>query len=255
MIDSVILRDSLELVQRVFRDVRPELMAVFGKIEYTRKSDRSKVTAWDLKIENDLQAELQANFPGLGFEGEETGSSGSKDRYWLVDPIDGTSSFIRGLRYCTNMAALVDDGQVTAAVIYDFVHDEMYTAIKGEGAFKDGVRLAVATQRPADDAVLFSFSRDLFSKLREALSSIHMNLLLPIGAAGHSYCMLAEGKIDGIVALQSTAKKHDNAPGMLIAEEAGAVVLSYSEEVGVDRNEFIIATPVVADAIEKSGLI
>lgn len=257
MIDIATIRKSLDVVQKSFRQVQPELMAVFGAIEHTSKNDRSKVTVWDVKVEDSLRSALEANFPMLGFEGEETGRFGSETQYWLVDPIDGTSSFIRGLRYCTNMAALVDDGQVVAAVVYDFVHDEMYTAIKGEGAFKDGHKLSVAQDRPADDSVVYSLSRSvtLFTKLYESFSEMHMSLKLTMGAAGHAYMMLAEGKTDGVVVLRSGAKKYDNAPGVLIAEEAGAVVLSYDDKTGVDREDFIIATPVVADAIERSGLI
>jgi myo-inositol-1(or 4)-monophosphatase len=252
--DKVVI-DSQRVVIDVFRQLRPELMSVFGKIEYTQKKDRSKVTVWDVNVEHTLRSALAQQFPEFGFEGEETGVFGNTETYWLVDPIDGTSSFIRGLRYCTNMAALVHGGVVIAAVIYDFVHDELYTAIKSKGSFKDGVKLSVATHRPIDDSVIYSFSRGLFTHVREALGSIRMRVLLTMGAAGHSYCLLAEGKIDGIVVLDSNVGTYDNAPGMLIAEEAGAVILSYDDAQGVDRREFIIATPTVAEAIEHSGLI
>lgn len=254
MLDSGTIRESQQLVIDVFRRLRPELLSVFGKIEYTSKADRSKVTVWDVKVETALRTALSEQFPELGFEGEETGAVGDTNTYWLVDPIDGTSSFIRGLRYCTNMAALVHEGVVVAAVIYDFVHDELYTAIKGEGAFKDGRRLTVAMHRPVDDSVIYSFSRSLFTHVREALGTLTMRALLTMGAAGHTYGLLAEGKIDGVVVLQSGVKKYDNAPGMLLAEEAGAVVLSYDDKTGVERKEFIIATPGVAEAIEHSGL-
>ena len=255
MPDDQTILEAQRIVVDVFRRLRPELMSVFGKIEYTQKKDQSKVTVWDVKVENTLRSALAEHYPVFGFEGEETGVFGSTTTYWLVDPIDGTSSFIRGLRYCTNMAALVHDGQVIAAVVYDFVNDELYTAVKGKGSFKDGVKLSVATHRSVDDSVIYSFSRNLFTRIREALGSIQMRVLLTMGAAGHSYCLLAEGKIDGIVVLDSNVGKYDNAPGVLIAEEAGAVVLSYDDASGVDRMEFIIATPVVAEAIERSGLL
>lgn len=254
MLDAQTINDSQRLVIDLFRSLRPELMSVYGKIEYTQKEDRSKVTVWDVKVEDTLRTELAIKFPELGFEGEETGVTGNTESYWLVDPIDGTSSFIRGLRYCTNMAALVHNGHTIAAVIYDFVNDELYTAVKGQGAFKDGVRLSVAMHRQVDDSVVYSFSRSLFTHVREALGALRMRALLTMGAAGHTYGLLAEGKIDGVVVLDSMVGKYDNAPGVLLAEEAGAVVLQYDEEAGVDRKEFIIATPVVAEAIEHSGL-
>lgn len=254
-LNQSVIRDSQSLVVEVFRSLRSDLLSVYGKIEYTKKADRSKVTVWDVKVETALRDRLLAQFPDVGFEGEETGPTGSRETYWLVDPIDGTSSFIRGLRYCTNMAALVHDGETVAAVIYDFVNDELYTAAKGEGAFKDGAKLSVASHRPVDDSVIYSFSRTRFAPIREALGELRMRALLTMGAAGHTYCLLAEGKIDGIVALDSVMGTYDNAPGMLLAEEAGAVVLSYDDAVGIQRREFIVATPTVAEAIEHSGLI
>jgi len=67
--------------------------------------------------------------------------------------------------------------------------------------------------------------------------------------------LLAEGKIDGIINLEKGMGLHDNAPGVLIAEEAGAVILPYDEETGVYRSQFIIGSPLVIDLIEHSGLI
>lgn len=247
--------DAQAIVVRVFRQLRPELLSVFGKISFTRKDNFSQVTEWDVRVEDMLREALAADFPDWGFQGEETGHSGPADTYWLVDPIDGTSSFIRGLGYATNMAALVHDGIVIAAVIYDFVHDHLYTAQKGKGAFKDGERIAVNTKRTAGDLVIYSLTRKTFSLIREALAELGMRTLMPMGAAGHAYCMLAEGKIDGMIVLNTNTGLYDNAPGVLLAEEAGAAFLAYDDKVGVERHEFIIGSPYVTDSIERSGLI
>lgn len=247
--------DAQAIVVRVFRQLRPELLSVFGKISFTRKDNFSQVTEWDVRVEDTLREALAADFPDWGFQGEETGHAGPASTYWLVDPIDGTSSFIRGLGYATNMAALVHDGIVIAAVIYDFVHDHLYTAQKGKGAFKDGERIAVNTERTAGDLVIYSLTRKTFPLIREALAELGMRTLMPMGAAGHAYCMLAEGKIDGMVVLNTNTGLYDNAPGVLLAEEAGAAFLAYDDKVGVERHEFIIGSPYVTDAIERSGLI
>ncbi len=247
---------SQATVVEVFRSLRDELRAVTGSVAFLRKGDASPVTEWDVEVENRLRVALKAAYPALGFQGEETGAHGNTKEYWLTDPIDGTSSFIRGLHYSTNMSALVIDGEVVAAVIYDFVMDTMYTAVKGHGAFKDGVQIHVNTERRAKNLVLYSFSRGKrFGLLREALDTIGMRLLLPMGAAGHTYAMLAEGKIDGAVALGTQMGLYDNAPGVLLAEEAGAVMLQYDEKQGVHRHEFIIGSPYTVERIEHSGLI
>lgn len=247
--------DSQALVATIFRSLRSDLLGVFGKIEYTRKNDFSQVTEWDVAVENRLQEALAEAFQEFGFQGEETGHTGNTETYWLVDPIDGTSSFIRGLPYSTNMAALVHEGVVVASVIYDFIHDGMYTAIKGGGAFRDGQPIQVNTARRSGDLVVYVMTRKQFPLIREALAELHVRTVQPMGAAGHAYSLLAEGKIDGIVNLHTTMGAYDNAPGVLLAEEAGAAMLSYDDESGVNRHEFIIGSPFLVDEIEKSGLI
>lgn len=254
LLDTDIL-NSQTLVVEVFRSMREDLLGVFGTIEFTRKDDYSPVTQWDVAVETQLRTKLAESFPDFGFQGEETGHTGNDSTYWLVDPIDGTSSFIRGLPYSTNMAALVHDGIVVAAVIYDFLHDALYTAIKGGGAYKNGKKIEVNTRRRAGDIVIYVMSRQQFPLFREALSELRMRTVQPMGGSGHAYAMLSEGKIDGIVNLHTTMGAYDNAPGVLLAEEAGARMLSYDEEVGVKRHEFIIGSPFVADEIERSGLI
>ena len=246
--------DTQRLVIEVFRGFREELLGAFGNFEHTSKPDHSPVTVYDVKVEETLKACLSEAFPEIGFTGEETGAHGSSGLYWLVDPIDGTSSFIRGLPFSTNMAALVQDGQVIAAVIYDFVNDVMYTALKGEGAFKDGQPIHVK-ERPAGDHFVYSMTPNQIGPVKEALGVLKMRTLLPVGAAGHTYMLLAEGKIDGIVNLNKGYGLHDNAPGLFICEEAGAEILPYDEESGVYRSQFILGSSNVVEAIEHSGLI
>lgn len=247
--------DAQELVVQVFKGFRDELVSVFGNVEHTSKVDLSPVTVYDVKVEEALKAVLLEAYPTIGFQGEETGQSGNPDTYWLVDPIDGTSSFIRGLPFSTNMAALVDEGHVIAAVIYDFVNDNLYTALKGKGAFKNGQPISVNTSRVAGDLVVYSLTRKKFGHLQEAMSAIGIRLLLPMGAAGHDYILLAEGKIDGVIVLNTHTGLHDNAPGLLLVEEAGGLLLPYDDKVGVYRHEFIVGSPTVVDVIEHSGLI
>lgn len=249
------IRASQSLVASTFQHIRPDLMAVFGNVPYERKDDSSPVTQWDVAVETAVRSALARDYPALGFEGEETGVRGNRETYWLIDPIDGTSSFIRGLHYSTNMAALIDKGEAVAAVIYDFVHDDLYTARKGEGAYKNGVRLGVNAHRKAGDWLMYSFSRQRFPLIREALQELAIRTVLPMGAAGHSYTLLAEGKIDGLIALGTGMGAYDNAPGVLLAEEAGAQMLQYDDETGIDRHEFILGAPALVEAIEKSGLI
>lgn len=249
------IADALGLVVDVFKGFREELLSVFGNVENTNKPDNSPVTIYDVKVEQALKDRLAEAFPEMGFEGEETGQSGNVETYWLVDPIDGTTSFIRGLPFSTNMAALVHEGEVIAAVVYDFLNDFLYTAIKGKGAFKNGEPIRINTNRDQGNLFIYSMTRINFGLIQEALGALKMRTMLPLGASGHEYMMLAEGKIDGIVNLAKGKGLHDNAPGVLICEEAGAVMLPYDDESGVYRSQFIIGSPRVIELIEHSGLL
>jgi fructose-1,6-bisphosphatase/inositol monophosphatase family enzyme len=254
-VDDPDVTASLDVVIDVFKGFREELLSVFGNSEHTSKPDRSPVTIYDVKVEAALKSNLSETFPAIGFVGEESGNAGNEETYWLVDPIDGTSSFIRGLPFSTNMAALVSHGEVIAAVIYDFVNDNLYTAVKGTGAYKNGQQIFVNTKREKGNLFIYSITVSHFSHIKEALNEVGMRTLLPVGAAGHNYMMLAEGKIDGIINIVKGKGLHDNAPGVFICEEAGAVMLPYDDETGVYRSQFIIGSPTVVDLIEHSGLL
>lgn len=246
---------SMALVLDAFRGFRTDLLNAFGNSEHSRKADNSPVTIWDVAVESAVKSKLQAAFPSVGFQGEETGASGDLKTYWLVDPIDGTSSFIRGLPFCTNMAALVENGHAVAAIIYDFVNDVAYTAVKGSGALKDGQPIHVDDSRQPGNYFVYSMTKQKFGLLQEAMQTLGVRLLLPVGAAGHDYTLIAEGKIDGVIVLHSATGLHDNAPGLLLCEEAGASILSYDDKVGVNRHEFIVGAPKLIELIEHSGLL
>jgi len=243
--------DSRQLVIDVFKDFRSELMQAYGAVAYTRKVDMSQVTELDIKVEETLKSRLGELFPEFGFQGEETGRDGNPKQFWLVDPIDGTSSFIRGLPFCTNMAALIEDDQPIAAVIYDFVNDVLYTTIKGEGAYKNQEKMSVATERLPGSLFMYSLSQHRLDDLRAVVAEIGMRCYYPVGAAGHAYMMVAEGKIDGVAVLNARTGVHDNAPGMLIVAEAGGQVTSFDGKDDIYVHEFIVGSPTVTDLVVK----
>jgi len=248
-IDYQNISDSHQLVVDVFKGFRQELMTQYGVISHTRKADMTQVTELDIKIEQSLKDQLTRSFPELGFQGEETGKFGNEQQFWLVDPIDGTSSFIRGLPFCTNMAALIDDNQTVAAIIYDFVNDVLYTAIKGEGAYRNQQKMHIDVDRQSGNLSIYSLTNHRFNDLSTTMLNAGIKCFYPFGAAGHSYAMLAEGKIDGVSVLNTKTGAHDNAPGMLLVREAGGDVISFSERDDIYVHEFVAGSPMVMDLI------
>ena len=255
MTDSGVVRESMERIEHVFRDHRATLLEAFGNTSFRLKEDHTPVTELDVLIEKKVRDAILNASSDFGFRGEETGHTGSEQAFWIVDPIDGTSSFIRGLPYATNMAAFIEAGETKAALIYDFIHDVLYTAVKGEGAFRNGEPLRITEQDRFHDQVVYALGGKLFAQLREALQAIDAKALLPLTASGHAYAMLAEGSIDGVAQIDPGALLHDMAPGLLIAEEAGLHVYCLDDAEGIARSRYVVGRPSLIERIESSGLL
>ena len=89
-----------------------------GGFEVTIKADQTPVTQADREAEQAIKAVLRRAFPEHGFLGEELGEEGPKDRRWIIDPIDGTKSFVRGIPFFATLIALEEEGEVTAGVVH-----------------------------------------------------------------------------------------------------------------------------------------
>lgn len=240
---------SQGLIIDTFRSFRDQILSVYGRVDYNSKSDGSPVTELDIRIERAVKDALADKYPDFGFQGEESGrSEGVIDARWVVDPIDGTQSFVHGLPYMTNMAGFVIDGQTVASVIYNVAEDALYTAIRGEGAYRNGQRLHV-NNRPIEDSLVYTHSF-AFINLRSMLMPDSKNMYVPVGASGHDYTLLASGSIQGVFRLNSNSQVHDNIPGVLLVEEAGAVIISFEADTYTpETRSFVVATPKLAEFI------
>jgi len=111
-------------------------------VEY--KGDCSPVTRADRECEQRIIEVLHAAFPEYGVVGEELGERPGAHARWIVDPIDGTKNFIRGIPYFATLIGLEEDGEITAGVIYAPAVDDLLYAQKGQGAFDRSGRLHVS---------------------------------------------------------------------------------------------------------------
>jgi histidinol-phosphatase len=100
-----------------------------------RKRDATPVTIADREAEQRVAEVLRAAFPEHGILGEEFGERAGRGARWIIDPIDGTKSFIRGIPYFATLVALEEEGEVTTGAIYAPALDELLYAQKGGGAF------------------------------------------------------------------------------------------------------------------------
>lgn len=254
----VILETSyIHEVVPLVREVRDILLPFYGKTEVLRQKGDSAVTVvteLDIKIEEFLARELKRRYPMVGFAGEETGGNRNAERFWLVDPIDGTGHFVRGLPFCTTMLALIEKGEVMFSVIYDFVSDSMYVAEKGKGATMNGKVICVSN-RPLAESYM-GFETNLDQKENQGLYHALRNrcVFVKTVSSGFEHAMVACGKLDGRICKDPYGKDYDYAAGSLLVAEAGGRVANLGVATYDYRNlNFIAANPIIYKELTETG--
>jgi histidinol-phosphatase len=193
-----------------------------GGFEVTLKPDLTPVTQADREAEEVILDRLGRAFPDCGFLGEEFGGSGSVDRRFIIDPIDGTVNFVRRIPVWATLVALEESGEVTAGVIHNPVTGEMFSAQRGGGAFLNGARVRVSEVGRLGDAHLVHAGLGL---LRQAGAWDGFVRLVDATARQRGfgdylgYTLVAEGKAE--IYTEVDLKPWDLAPCKILVEEAG----------------------------------
>ena len=186
------------------------------------------VTKYDPLVEEFLRKKLLAAFPKAGFFGEEeqTHEIEGKRSVFIVDPIDGTTNFIRGLHHSCISVGLWQDGQMEYAAVYNPYHNELFTAQRGKGAFLNGSRLQITS--PELDNSLVIFGSAIYYRETLPATVRFMEELFPRcidfrrgGSAALDLCYLAAGRAD--LFFECCLQPWDYAAGSLIVEEAGGI--------------------------------
>jgi myo-inositol-1(or 4)-monophosphatase len=205
----------------------------FGEVEnlqVSRKGPADFVSAADRRAEETIHAELSRARPSYGFLMEESGEKAGDDpqHRWIVDPLDGTTNFLHGIpQFCISIA-LERQGKLHAAIIYDPIADQLFTAERGGGAFVNDRRLRVATRQNLADAVIatgmpFMGHGDHAQYLKElgAITPL-VSGIRRFGAAALDLAWVAAGRFDGF--WERGLSPWDVAAGILIVREAGGYV-------------------------------
>lgn len=240
-------------LSEALRKARAMLMPFYGQAPNRPKEGggaANVVTDQDYMVEDYLRVHLNSFDPGVGVVGEEYGGDRNAERFWLIDPIDGTGYFTRGIALCTSMLALVEYGEVVASFIYDFVRDELYKAERGRGATLNGMPLRVSERSLAEAYVGYEICPD-DPQGRKAISELGSRCVLQkIICSGYEHAMVASGKLEGRICLNPFGRDYDYAPGALLVVEAGGRVANIGSEFYDYRNlDFIAANPLVFEAL------
>jgi len=263
------LRQDHDLLLRAVKDAGATALNYFRcKTPVYRKSDGSEVTDADLAVDAQLHAELCTPRPTYGWLSEETLDDLARldaPRVWIVDPIDGTTAFIQDRHQWVISAALVEDGAPVAAVIYNPVLDELFSACRGMGAELNGVSAKTSQltdlhgahilapkgvarkagwDKPGEPEVITTFVYSI--AYRMALVGAGPHILAPKGVArkagwdkpgepdvittfvysiAYRMALVGAGRADGLIS-KGRKSEWDVAAGALIVQEAGGRVTS-----------------------------
>ncbi len=187
------------------------------------------VTAYDKKVQSELQKRLLEILPEAVFVGEEEDVHASvKDGYaFIVDPIDGTTNFIKDYHASAISVALIKDAKRYMGVVYNPYLDEVYTAVKGKGAFLNGSPIQVSRQPLENGIVIFGTATyyEEYAKATFDMAYDYYCKALDVrrsGSAALDLCNVAAGRAELFFELRLCP--WDYAAGSLIVEEAGGVV-------------------------------
>lgn len=224
----------LDFMIETARDAGKMIRDHFGHARQVRtKCDRGDVvTQADLDSDALIISRIREAFPDDGILTEESGALSLPEgqRIWIVDPLDGTRNFSRGIPIFCVSIGVSQGGRPIAGVIYDPIHDELYHAVEGQGAFLNGERLQVSEQ---DDLELImvnmawtKVTSDGRSFMPHAVKLVEKtNYTRRYGSAALALAYTAAGRLHATVLVD--LKPWDVAAGMLMITEAGGIATDF----------------------------
>ena len=253
--DNTALKDFLHDIILAAGELSLEYQGKLDTIEINRKSRRDLVTEADVAVEEFLVGKVKEKYPGHSIFGEESGShagqGGGEKWRWVIDPIDGTNSFVWGQHFYSVSVALEKDGETILGAVYAPALGELFEAERGKGAFLNGKSIHVSKEdklRNSMWATGFACVRNDyepnnladFCKVLPEITAIRR-----FGSAAVDLCYVACGRCEGFWELNLHV--YDVAAGMIIAEEAGATITDLSGKPMSDYKEIVCTNGLIHD--------
>jgi len=240
----------LNVMMNAARKAARGLVRDFGEVEQLQvslKGTSDFVSSADLKTEKVLRQELQKGRPSFGFLMEEGGEVGGEDKShrWIIDPIDGTTNFLHGIPHFAISIGLERDGEAIAGVVYEPIHDEMFHAEKGAGAYLNEHRLRVSARRKIEQAIFATGipfkGRPGHQRFLAEAGEVMANCagIRRFGSAALDLAYVAAGRYEGY--WEAGVYPWDIAAGIVLVREAGGYVTDYA-----GKNEMLATGELVA---------
>ena len=206
-----------------------------------QKPDLTPVTEADRSVEAELRRLLGESRPADAILGEELGTTGSASRRWIIDPIDGTKNFVRGIPVWATLLAVEEGGEVRVGVVSAPALGRRWWAERGEGAFADGERIHVSLVARIEDAVLsLAHDREVPEIARRAWHARGFGDFW-------AHMLVAEGAVDA--AVDPVVNEWDLAAVKVIVEEAGGRFSDFAGERRIDSGSALTSNGLLHDGL------
>lgn len=235
---------QLEEVMRGAGALAMSFLVDLDQLEFHQKKPRDLVSEADLAVEEQLIASLRSIEPEAGVFGEETGQSDTQDLRWIIDPIDGTHSFVRGQYFWGISVALERQGKLELGAVYAPKLGDLYCAELGGGAWLNGRAIHCSKMDKLEEAMISTG----FACLRAGLEDNNLPRFNRIaqatmghrrfGSAALDLCLVAEGQVD--LFWEQELNLYDIAAGVLIAQEAGCEVTDFAGNRRIDPKQLLV---------------
>ncbi len=240
MLDEII--DIVKKAGEIFKE------GYYSKKDVTFKGKKDLVTKYDIAIEKFLVNEFK-RFDKFNIIGEETKQEEFNNSF-IIDPIDGTTNFVNGLPFCAISVGVYENKEAKYGIVYNPILNELFVAIKGEGAFKNGQKLAVSQNSDFQKALIatgFPYSgSENMNDLNWVINSLKHILpacqdIRRYGSASLDLCYVASGIYDGFYEIN--LKPWDVSAGILLVKEAGGEISDeFGKEYDMFKSRGIVAT-------------
>lgn len=204
---------------------------LFGKVTVSRKADNSPVTEADHITQDAILRALSEKYPSHAILVEETvrnpdrhAAFGSSEYCWIIDPIDGTRNFGKGVRVYATSVAVMHRGRPVAGAVHDATNDVIYSAATGHGAFRDESRISMVESPITRDTIVAVGSFRRHPMPHAVRGWMDQYLVRNLGSTALHLAWVGAGLIDA--AYSNECKLWDVAAASVVIEEAGCVFTS-----------------------------
>jgi len=230
------MHPMLNIAVRAARNAGNVIVRAFeqtDKLEIESKGTNDFVTNVDLSAEQAIIETIKKSYPDHSIVSEECGVIEGKDNdyQWIIDPLDGTTNFVKGIPHFAVSIALKVKGKLDQAVVYDPIRGELFTASRGKGAQLNGFRIRVKQHKDLSGAVLATGFPFKYKQHTNAYLEMFKTLFTKTsdmrraGSAALDLAYVAAGRVDGF--FEIGLKPWDTAAGELLIIEAGGLVTDF----------------------------